>query len=276
MQTSNHQSLHSDLPETVPESEVATFKFSVPDRTPPYATAHALPDVYPTRLSTTCDETEKTSPRPGRWTRWPLLLFFGLLLATLAGVAGGFIGKTLESRKRLDTVSGGSESCSISTSTPPSTSTSPSPTTASTSTSTSPTPLFQRTLAQPSTGCSTTSPYGTFKSVTLFLEAPYTTLCGQGWLNSELIALSAATPSDCVEACVMYNAHKNAADRECVGGGFIPAWWNQTKAMEESGGMAYNCFLKSNASGIARNNKAYEVVALCVAGGCGVEGFASS
>jgi len=67
----------------------------------------------------------------------------------------------------------------------------------------------------------------------------------------------------------MYNAHKSSSsDRTCVGGGFIPEWWNQTRAMDESGGMAYNCFLKSNVSGIARNNKAYEVVALCVDGSC--------
>lgn len=83
-----------------------------------------------------------------------------------------------------------------------------------------------------------------------------------------MIALSAATTSDCVEACVMYNAHKSEKDRTCVGGGFIPEWWNQTRAMDESGGMAYNCFLKSNASGIARNDKKYEVVALCLDAWC--------
>jgi hypothetical protein len=66
----------------------------------------------------------------------------------------------------------------------------------------------------------------------------------------------------------MYNAHKANSDRTCVGGGFIPEWWNQTRAMSESGGMAYNCFLKSNASGVARNDKEYEVVALCLDGWC--------
>lgn len=51
-------------------------------------------------------------------------------------------------------------------------------------------------------------------------------------------------------------------------GGFIPEWWNQTRAMNESGGMAYDCFLKSNASGIARNDEQYGVVAVCLDGWC--------
>lgn len=76
--------------------------------------------------------------------------------------------------------------------------------------------------------------------------------------------MSAATPSDCIEACAMYNGHRNDTDRECVGGGFIPAWWNQTKAMDESGNMPYNCFLKSNSTGISKNDRSIEVVSLCL------------
>lgn len=38
-----------------------------------------------------------------------------------------------------------------------------------------------------------------------------------------------------------------------MGGGFIPEWWNQSKAMGESGGMPYNCFLKSGDGGTGRN-----------------------
>lgn len=89
-----------------------------------------------------------------------------------------------------------------------------------------------------------------------------------GWQRDELFALSTATPSDCVEACIMYNAHKGSSDRSCVGGGFIPAWWNQSKAMDESGGMPYNCFLKSNDSGVVRNDRQIEVVSLCLEGAC--------
>ena len=66
----------------------------------------------------------------------------------------------------------------------------------------------------------------------------------------------------------MYNSRKGAGERSCVGGGFIPEWWNQTRAMVESGITPYNCFLKSNTSGIARNNEAFEVVALCIGGEC--------
>lgn len=68
----------------------------------------------------------------------------------------------------------------------------------------------------------------------------------------------------------MYNAHRNTTtDRPCVGGGFIPEWWNQTKAMDESGGMPYNCFLKSNDTGVGKNDRVIEVVSLCLDGACG-------
>lgn len=66
----------------------------------------------------------------------------------------------------------------------------------------------------------------------------------------------------------MYNSHKKDSDRKCFGGGYIPDWWNQTKAMAESGGMPYNCFLKSNDTGTGRNNKDIEVVSLCLPGSC--------
>jgi hypothetical protein len=95
----------------------------------------------------------------------------------------------------------------------------------------------------------------------------YTTLCGQGWGQDDLFALSAATPSDCVESCVIYNDRKSSSNQACVGGGFIPEWWNQTRSGDE-GGLGFNCFLKSNVTGIARNEKVFEVVALCIDGAC--------
>ena len=36
--------------------------------------------------------------------------------------------------------------------------------------------------------------------------------------------------------------------------------------MNESGGMPYNCFLKINESGIAKNDRVQEVVSLCLFG----------
>lgn len=68
----------------------------------------------------------------------------------------------------------------------------------------------------------------------------------------------------------MYNGHRSGeGDRKCVGGGFIPEWWNQSKAMDESGGTPYNCFLKSGDKGTGRNEKGVEVVSLCLEGACG-------
>jgi hypothetical protein len=64
----------------------------------------------------------------------------------------------------------------------------------------------------------------------------------------------------------MYNSYRKDEDRWCIGGGFIPDWWNQSKAMNESGGMPYNCFLKSNESEIAKNDRVQKVVSLCLFG----------
>ncbi|KAJ8118953.1 hypothetical protein OPT61_g165 [Boeremia exigua] len=263
MQTSYYGVPHSDLPESVPNSEVATYKFSVPDSTPLYTTVH---DVYVPPVSI-ISETPKPAEKRRNLTSWPLLLLYGLVLSIVAGVAGGFIGKTIERNTyKNDAAATEKESCPTpaAISTPITT-----PTTVSSASSTIPTSsstTFVRTLAQPTTGCVSKTTYETFSARTKFLEWKYTTMCGQGWLNDELIALSAATPSDCMEACIMYNAYKSSGDRPCVGGGFIPEWWNQTRAMDESGRMPYNCFLKSSVSGIARNDKDYEVVALRVDG----------
>ncbi|KAF3050798.1 hypothetical protein E8E11_000477 [Didymella keratinophila] len=259
MQTSYRKSQHSDLPEHVPESEVAAYKFPIPDGTAPFSIIQAVPP------STSYDEDPKPNPSRRTLTTWPILILCGLLLATIAGVAGGFIGKTIEQKSHQTDTLPENQTC------PTVASTSTSPTTSTLTPSATSTPssqTFERSIAQPTTGCTSATSYNSFKARTEFLEWQYTTVCGHGWLNNELIALSAATTSDCVEACVMYNTHKSESDRTCVGGGFIPEWWNQTRAMDESGGMAYNCFLKSNASGVARNDKKYEVVALCLDAWC--------
>tara|TARA_R110002003_G_scaffold48_33_gene4224 strand:- start:239 stop:976 length:738 start_codon:yes stop_codon:yes gene_type:complete len=208
--------------------------------------------------------------QPSIFLRWPFLILYAILIAILAGVGGGFIGSGMTTKRFSKDTLPRSELqgfCS-SIQTPPNP-TSPTPTsTPPSSASASPT-LFQRTLPIPTTGCTPPTQQRSFKSVTKFLAAQYTTFCATGWLNDELFALSAATPSDCVEACVMYNGHKGSGERSCVGGGFIPEWWNQSRAMEESGGMPYNCFLKSNDSGTGRNEKNVEVVSLCLGGACG-------
>jgi hypothetical protein len=97
------------------------------------------------------------------------------------------------------------------------------PSNTSTPTSTSnPTALntvFQRTIAVLTTGCAPDSnflkalPYS-FSSNSTHLSIPYTTF------RDELFALSAATTSDCIEACVMSNSYRKDEDRWCIGGGF--------------------------------------------------------
>lgn len=272
----------SDLPEHVPTTDKSFYKYSVTEgEQPQVAYANQAVHTYSENGSQspipTYTEKRQPGPQQSRWTRWPLLLLYGIILMLIAGLAGGFIGKTLEANNHSTAASAASSTCPSSAplaaspisstaptaSTPPSSSTSSAPPTASTSSA-----VFERTIASPTSGCSSSSPYRSFKSRSNFFETPYTTICGQGWLGNELTGINVASQSDCIESCVMYNNHKQGTDRKCVGGGFIPTWWDQQTAMKESGNMPFNCFLKTNTSGIARNNKSYEVVALCMEGEC--------
>jgi hypothetical protein len=223
---------HSTL-EPVPKSEVASsYIYSVPDSSPPEVNYNEswmnAPPAAP----------EPVAPikRPSIFLRWPFLVLYAILIAVLAGTGGGFIGKDITTKRLERGTLSRPESQEFCSSIQPSpTSNAPTPTSTPISSSASPT-IFQRELPVPTTGCNPITQQRSFKSVTRFLAAPYTTYCATGWLNDELFALSAATASDCIEACVMYNGHKGSADRNCVGGGFIPEWWNQSRAMEESGG----------------------------------------
>ncbi|KAF1851170.1 uncharacterized protein K460DRAFT_272257 [Cucurbitaria berberidis CBS 394.84] len=246
--------------EAVPKSELATsYTYSVPDRSDAYATIAPAHEYY--------EPTHNEPVPPTRiWTRWYLLLLYGILIAVAAGVVGGFVGKSMSDKQNNNnnnndnSLPGQSQSSSCPTI--PTNASIPSPT------STPPSNVFARTIPVPTTGCNPTNVQKSFKTFSSFLDVSYTTFCMTGWQRNELVALSVASPSDCIEACVMYNGHKQASDRPCVGGGFIPAWWNQTKAMDESGGMPYNCFLKSNDTGVGRNDRDIEVVSLCLQGAC--------
>lgn len=267
---------HSDLPETVANVHRSSVqKYSIPESPQPHTTIYAVPAVDDASPSpSTPSEIEKSSPQRGTTRRWPLLLLLGLLLTTIAGVAGGFIGKSIEHRKSKGDVSLTSASASTPSSSLASSTSITMPSTAiamPTSSSTvddNASGLFERTIVQPSSGCSSTDPYRSFKARSQILNIPYMTVCGQGWLSSDLISMSVATQSDCIESCSQYNSVKESSDRMCVGAGFIPAWWNQTLAMVQSKITPYNCFLKTNTGGIARNNEEFEVIAICMEGQC--------
>ena len=255
--------------EPVPKSELpSTYIYSIPDRSSLYAVENIAQHEH---LDTT-----RTPSRKRRWARWQFLLCYGLLIAVVAGLAGGFIGKTIENNNRRNDKAeqqAQNTSCRTQVVTQPAIATASSiaSPTALSATISEPTGLaFKRTIPLPDTGCKLKNTQSSFRSFTTFLDIQYTTFCNTGWLSDELFAVSVATASDCIEACVMYNAHRpsDSQERICVGGGFIPEWWNQTKAMAESGGMAYNCFLKSNDSNIGRNDRDIEVVTLCMPGSC--------
>jgi hypothetical protein len=199
--------------------------------------------------------------------RWLLPFLGGLTIAIIAGILGGFFGKAYSDYRHKEANT--SQQGPLSNSTVPNNSSTP--TSTSTSNPAVSNAIFQRTIAVPTTGCDPDSnfpksfPYS-FEQNSTYLKVTYTTFCDAGWSRDELFALSAASTSDCIEACVMYNRDRKDEDRWCIGGGFIPAWWNQSKVTNENGGMPYNCFLKSNESGIVKNDRVTEMVSLCLFG----------
>lgn len=254
--------------EAVPKSDTSSYIYSVPNRDAPYSTDKYPPEQqveYP-YYQPVPDEYHTPPPPPKRrWKIWILWLVVGLLIAVVAGVVGGFIGKTIADDRNKDALALQQATCKAASDTTPT----PTASTATSSGSGTPTPtVFTRNIPVPTTGCTPTTEQRSFRAMTNFLKYTYTTYCMSGWQSDELFALNVASPSDCVEACLMYNAYKRTDDRVCVGGGFIPEWWNQTKAMDESGGMPYNCFLKHNDTGVVRNDRVIEVVSLCLTGYC--------
>lgn len=256
---------HSTL-ETVPKSDMPTsYAYSVPENySPPYNEENANPHGTWPEVS-----TYPPQPRKRILTRWYFLIIYGLLIALIAGIIGGFVGKSIESKRvdkgDLNNNNGDVAAVQSACSTP----TTASATNAAPSgTSTPSATAFVRTLPVPTTGCNPTNVQKSFKAFTTYINAGYTTYCNTGWWNDDLLAMSAATPSDCIEACAYYNQYKSSNERSCVGGGYIPAWWDQSKAMDEDGNMPWNCFLKANDSRVGRNDRDIEVVALCMDGAC--------
>lgn len=268
----------SDLPETVPV-ESSIHKYSVPESgMQAHTTVYSLPTDDASSPIPTYTDDEKPRNEQSKWTRWPLLLLYGLLLMIIAGLAGGFIGKSIErnSSSSSTAVTAASDSCPtaissglpLSSSTPTTPNPSASAAASSAPAATQSSAVFQRTISTPPSGCDSTKPYASFKARSLYLAIPYTQICGQGWFSYDITAMNVATQSDCIESCSMYNSQHKDSSTKCVGGGFIPSWWDQKLAMKESGITPYNCFLKTNTSGITRNNDRWEVVALCMEGEC--------
>lgn len=229
--------LSSMFPEAVPKPESTTYIYPIPDQAPLYK-ADDVPPVVPQPL-----------PQRRKWTRWPCLLLFGLLLAILGGIIGGFVGKAIEHNRHK--VTSPVEQQSNVTSCPP-------PNSNSTST-----PSNATALPIPYTGCPSINGQ---KLTSAHDIATYQIFCSTGWINDDIIAVSVLTPSDCIEACTTYNSNAiNGA--KCIGGGFVPSWLNQTKAMEDNHA-PFNCLLKHNTSTLSKNERPFEVVSVCLEGEC--------
>jgi hypothetical protein len=255
MQPTYRDDPSNHLPEVHQQEQ--SYIYSVPDQSSPYA----LPQ---TKDYSPLPPTEVATARSGAhkgWKRWWILALIGFLIAILAGLVGGFIGQAIQKGRE------------------PSSPAPTAPTAPTNSNSSATTPNYPPgtigTIVIPKTGCNfpESKERRSISNSTVYTRTRYTTVCNSGWLNTGLAGIWTLTPSDCIEACIQYNAYAEGrpkSERTCVGGGFIPAWTDRTTKRDDNGA-PFNCYLQSNASGIQPNNREddnVEVVALCLEGKC--------
>ncbi|KAF2466880.1 uncharacterized protein BDR25DRAFT_376418, partial [Lindgomyces ingoldianus] len=206
----------------------------------------------------------KARDRTGRWTRWPFLLVFSLLIAIISGLAGGFIGKAMQTTSNKT----GAANIANPNSSPAETSCAPPPPPENTTETLSPSPQQNTTtlLAIPTTGCPTSNNQTLFSTIT---TVSYTLHCAIDWTGSDLVAALTPTLSSCIEACHTVNQYNATDGKLCVGASFVPSWVNASLALLESARPS-NCFLKykADAGGWAANKRGVEVVAICLEGRC--------
>ncbi|KAF3053317.1 hypothetical protein E8E11_010730 [Didymella keratinophila] len=123
-----------------------------------------------------------------------------------------------------------------------------------------------RILPISKTGCSSTTSQQYVPSTSINSRIQYTMVCATRWTNPHLVAISAATTSDCIEACSSYNDNA-MPDRTCLGASFVPQWWNQTRAMGDKNA-PFNCFLMGANDKIEQNRLGFEIVALYLGEAC--------
>lgn len=147
-------------------------------------------------------EPNAPSSQPS-WTRWPLLLVYGICVALIAGVIAGFIGKRISDDPQDH------HHANTSLYLP-------------TNTSADDKPLV-RILFILTTGCSPINKRKYLYPIRSdFTGVYYTTLCATRWTDKHLTAISAATCSNCIEACDNFNDYGPA--KACLGTSFVPQW----------------------------------------------------
>jgi hypothetical protein len=244
-----------------------TYIYPVIDQTPPCVLSPA--DYHHARLFKT-----QSTPVPARetLTKWWILALAGLSIAIVAGLIGGFIGRAIQD-SRIS-----SDSPATVTRTLPAATMTPSPPNGTSSTKAPPQTQPSSTtnaLVPPDTGCNfpTSKERQRLSNQTDYSRTAYTTICNSGWVNAALSGFWTLTPSDCVEACALYNKflkERSSNALSCVGGGFIPSFVDRKKAIGMSKGV-FNCYLQYNSKGITPNDlesSGVEVVALCLDGQC--------
>lgn len=260
----------SNLPEVNHEQE--SYAYALPVQSPAYSLpSQQEKDYYGASVGQAPPSSQAPPTTRKSWMRWWVLALIGLFIALIAGLIGGFIGKAIQEGRQSS--SDPHASTATAAAQVPSTSSCPN-TTSITPPANAPANVVG-TITIPDTGCGFPSNKARrrIERQTTFTKVNYTTICNSGWPGSDaIIGIWALSPSDCMEACDKYNAFvSKPTGKQCIGGGFIPAWTNQTASAKAQGGDAFNCYLKDNNKNIVVNDRAgenLEVVALCLDGQC--------
>ncbi|KAF2447435.1 hypothetical protein P171DRAFT_509710 [Karstenula rhodostoma CBS 690.94] len=210
----------------------------VPSSGPIYSPAtgpfpHEAKDTNPTQAPLPHQPAKHTN-----YARWLLLVVVGIIIAVIAGLAGGFIGKSIEAGIHEEPVG-------AATPTQPTDSCGAGPTstraTVLTKTATETLvvqPSATGTVDVPSTGCSGA---GNITGQTSF-NVNFTTICQTDWPGSDIFAFKSGSVYDCADSCYMWNEYGLRRPR-CLASAFVPDWSDSSLAIEELGA-PMNCFLK--------------------------------
>lgn len=191
------------------------------------------------------------------YARWLLIVAVGVIIAVIAGLAGGFIGKSIEAGKPKEPANAAASAPSAADIC----SAQPTPTQATVLTTTATETLVVQpsatgTVNVPLTGCTGS---GNITGRTNY-GVNYTTICQTDWPGNDIFAFTSGSVYDCADSCWMWNNY-GVKRPPCIASAFVPDWLDSSLAIEEVGA-PMNCFLKSAANPVTAGVREKVILAL--------------
>ncbi|KAF2018226.1 hypothetical protein BU24DRAFT_449727 [Aaosphaeria arxii CBS 175.79] len=245
-----------------------------------HSTLEAVPKQYPSKFTVlpTADDTPKyfyepppaeSSPpsKAARYTTRPFLIIYAILIAIIAGVVGGVAGKFIEANnKGVDpTRCSSGQSGSPLEAVPSLCPQPPNPTKNDTN-------ATAQAITIPFVDCDKVDEQFVTSDLS---KVPYRIFCDVDWSSGpdpqpDIVAILAASPSECIEACDSINIF-NGSSAPCAGGIYVPEWFDGERAMADNNNKPQNCFLKPRLARLPKrntNHKIKQVLGLCVPKAC--------